>query len=752
MSKLIKRLFVILPIFSFVCCSYKKTDENNTEQTPSTDQLITSESYDKVKAKQSILVVMANDTLKLLIKPLENSVENITLTFTSKNLYTGSYDKGYLKYGKEKRRNTLFNNYRTTQWFPVLAEQGQSLVLSGTAHNRSTWQFKTVDGTILTEVGTAQKYKIASDVVHDKTVSKVDIPENAAYARVYYACLNDDDANLLDNRMQIEYGKAPTNYEPYETNQIKLPNLEINSYLSYEKGIWTLVTNKGEETLNLEALDIQVGTIITLDSSNTCDFKLTYAESSKDIMHTGVYGVRWNMNDSNPVCERIGDAENFHFNCVNGDSYITPYQNDFDTIYPWSDIKVCAVNIDKKGKRNITYPDATNFHLDGSVGNIMVEIPMFFCKREIIDDYEYLWISATEQDGFSLDPSFVTADGTLDHIYIGAYLSRLSNKKLESVSDSFPLIEKSMNQLQKLVKNSNGFTECDLLTILTVQRLYIVETAILDSQSLFTGDVYLPYLLKDKNTAYYAIKSEKAANHIFVNNTNMTRRFGVGDAISILNSWKEFKNIPNKYQREILAINDLGNETFEIVFTGDPVNIVERKTGITCIPSKNGETDYLPYITGSIAGKSGHTSFKYRGIENLWGSVSILLDHAYVKNSELFINYPTGTTTKLGYSLPVQNVQLSPTQFGTPTNMIVKRMGYDIENPLIMFPSEIGNGALTSGYYCDAWYNLGKKDVTYILTYGGAWDNKGYAGIFNFRASFSENEAIPFNGSRIMLR
>lgn len=48
-----------------------------------------------------------------------------------------------------------------------------------------------------------------------------------------------------------------------------------------------------------------------------------------------------------------------------------------------------------------------------------------------------------------------------------------------------------------------------------------------------------------------------------------------------------------------------------------------------------------------------------------------------------------------------------------------------------MFPSEIRNGAITSSYHCDAWYNLGKEDVTYVLTYGGAWDNKGYAGIFN---------------------
>ena len=261
----------------------------------------------------------------------------------------------------------------------------------------------------------------------------------------------------------------------------------------------------------------------------------------------------------------------------------------------------------------------------------------------------------------------------------------------------------------------------------------------------------VPYLLRDKSTSYYAIRSEMKPI-IFVVNSVMTRRFRVGDAVSILNSWKEYKNKPGKYQREILEINPVDDKTFEIVFSGEPVDIIERETGITCIPCKNGETDHIPYMTGCIAGHSGHASFKYRGIENLWGNVSILLDKAYVKNSTLYIEYPNGKTKKINYPLPEQKVQLSLKQFGDPHNMIVKRMGYDKKNSLIMFPCEIGNGATTSSYYCDSWYNLAEKDVTYILTYGGAWDNKGYAGIFNFRATFTERKTIPYNGARIILR
>jgi hypothetical protein len=588
------------------------------------------------------------------------------------------------------------------------------------------------------------------DVLQDKTFSKTDIPENAVSARVYYACYKEGEGASLDNRMQIEYGKIPTNYQRAQQKTLTLPSVKKGDIICLEDDKWNVTNNINTEELDLEAPDLQVGDTLSISAGTACEVQVTW-EKDTNIRSNAIYGVRWNINDSNPVCERVGDAAGLHFNAVEGESLLTPYSNDFDYIYPWSDIKVCAVKVLPDGSRSIAYSGTKGFSLDGSAGNIMVEIPKFYCKREIIDDYEYWWISPTKQEGFSVDPSFVTSEGEIDAIYIGAYLSSIVDNRLVSVSQTFPLIKKSFGKLQKLIKNSDGFAECDLLTILTVARLYLIETAVLDAQSVFTGNVNMPYLLKDKSTSYYAVKSEKEANRIFVSKTKMTGKFRVGDAVSVLGSWSTYDNT-EEYQREIIEINDAWNDTLEIKFTGKPVDIIERETGITCIPALNGETDLLPGVTGAVSSDSGLSSFKYRGIENLWGNVSIFLDRAYVKNSELYIKYPDNKTVKINYTLPIQNVQLSAKQFGNPNNMIVKKMGYDKNNPLIFFPSEIGNGALTSSYYCDSWYNLAEKDVTYILTYGGAWDNKGYAGVFNFRATFTKTDAIPFNGSRIMLR
>jgi hypothetical protein len=48
----------------------------------------------------------------------------------------------------------------------------------------------------------------------------------------------------------------------------------------------------------------------------------------------------------------------------------------------------------------IIYSDEEEFHTECSKGNIFVEIPKFYCKREQIDGYEYLLISGTEQEGY----------------------------------------------------------------------------------------------------------------------------------------------------------------------------------------------------------------------------------------------------------------------------------------------------------------------------------------------------------------
>jgi hypothetical protein len=577
---------------------------------------------------RQILITRINKSFKLIITPGEERIRQLNLYHIKKNLFNGEYEKGYIKGTDINLHGTSSNKYRTTGWFPVNASQGRSLVLSGTAHNRSAWQFMRADRTILAAGEAKRKYNIVKDVLQDKTVSKVDIPSDAVYARVFYASY--DDGAELDDRLQIEYGKLPTYYQPYHSEGFELPDLGKDESIEYRNGVWTLVSKKGKRVLDMQELTLEVGDTIILDS-NTCEINI-YVTNETDITnmsikgitnrtnepneinktnktnesneanepneinksnepneinktHMGIYGVRWDMNSRYPVCERIQDAKGFTFNCIYGSNYMTPYENSFDSVYPWSDIRLCNIRFSKKGKMRIIYSDEEEFHTECSKGNIFVEIPKFYCKREQIDGYEYLLISGTEQEGFIIDPSFETANGIIDHIYIGAYLSSFRKKKLRSVSNSFPLIRKSLQSIRNLALNSYGIAEVDLLAILTVQKLYIVETAILDSQSIFTGLVHLPYLLKDRQTPLYSLTNESSTNRIRVKESVTTRRFCVGDAVSILQNWKEYRNKPLICQREITDIKSDG-KTLEITFSGEPVDIIKRQSGITCIPYK----------------------------------------------------------------------------------------------------------------------------------------------------------------------
>lgn len=108
---------------------------------------------------------------------------------------------------------------------------------------------------------------------------------------------------------------------------------------------------------------------------------MIYADYARRKMHNVVrkrvkeYGVRWNGTAST-LCDRLGNAVGLVANAHHGTAdYV---QNDFDSIYPWSDIKTC--NIDADGNV-LAYLEEPSFARDGTNGDVMVEIPKFYYKR-----------------------------------------------------------------------------------------------------------------------------------------------------------------------------------------------------------------------------------------------------------------------------------------------------------------------------------------------------------------------------------
>ena len=129
-------------------------------------------------------------------------------------------------------------------------------------------------------------------------------------------------------------------------------------------------------------------------------------KQSKDGML--VYGVKRNTSATSTAWERVGDSIGLEANAVLPASSTTVTDadvvNDFDNIYPWSEIKSYNYNANTR-KVTAWYGDA-NFKFDGSNGEVLTYIPGFYYKREVVDGVEYQYISKYEQEGYSYSEPF----------------------------------------------------------------------------------------------------------------------------------------------------------------------------------------------------------------------------------------------------------------------------------------------------------------------------------------------------------
>ena len=129
-------------------------------------------------------------------------------------------------------------------------------------------------------------------------------------------------------------------------------------------------------------------------------------KQSKDGML--VYGIKRNTSATSTAWERVGDSIGLEANAVLPASSTTVADtgvvNDFDNIYPWSEIRSYNYNANTR-KVTAWYGDA-NFKFDGSNGEVLTYIPGFYYKREVVDGVEYQYISKYEQEGYSYSEPF----------------------------------------------------------------------------------------------------------------------------------------------------------------------------------------------------------------------------------------------------------------------------------------------------------------------------------------------------------
>nr|DAJ64958.1 MAG TPA: tail collar fiber protein [Caudoviricetes sp.] len=435
-----------------------------------------------------------------------------------------------------------------------------------------------------------------------------------------------------------------------------------------------------------------------------------------------LYGIKRKVNDNtSSAWERIEDSVGLVAKATKNGEEV---QNDFDNRYPWSEIISYNYNVEEK-KINAYYGDPT-FKFDGSNGEVLTRIPEFYWKREIIDGYEYIYISDYAIAGFNKSEEFS----------VGRYDACIDEDgKLHSYSGYSPSTNKNITQHRDAAKLlSDEFCMIDYRYFM-LQLLYLVEYANYNSQSqLGNGIVSMRYTASDK-----AIIAGETTNTIVIATNDY---FKVGQQIAIGTTVDGVSICKDRTITEIAEYSKDTTEGTAITFDGEPVNIAIGNIIHACA-QKEGGCDSLGMKSGCLVNDSQHAVI-YRGIENIFGNVFNWIDglniqeyQAYIcRNPEEYISDKfEAPYNKLGYVNCNER------------DMYIKKLGFDEKNPDIALPIEIGGGAGSSSGMCDFYTSSEGNRVALV---GGGFNSGAGAGLWCWICSGSSTTSTLYCGARLL--
>ena len=462
---------------------------------------------------------------------------------------------------------------------------------------------------------------------------------------------------------------------------------------------------------------------------------------------------------------RTDDAIGKTNDYVVGSSFQNGGINDFDSFYPWSEIKPCNIYTDANGDEQIVYADQTGFTRNGSNGDVYVEIPKFYSLRyEDNNGNQYIKISSCPRNKFLLEPCFYDSvtGREIDKIYVAAY-HFTGDSTLHSVSGEIPITDKPLSYFK------DRGEIYDFVTLQAIQKLFSVEFATIDSSLIFGGYSNLPW-----NNAIYPTENVSSTNTGEFIGDSRIRNLKVGSIVSISQTFGLIEN------REITAITPpvvQGSRWKRtITFTGSPINLIppdsslpaSQRQKLYCSAQKTGSTDTLIYHTGRTDDTEYSNDslianqFRYRWMEGLWGTIGELIDGVVVKNLRLYwdnikSNYGNPSVChKINFKLPLQNTYSTS---DNPLPPYVKKMGIDFRYPQIAVPQILTED---TNYYGDGFFsvdNVGPDGQTYdentifIGCSSMAWDGKYGNGLYCLRFwSPSTTGGSWLYGSRLIKR
>jgi hypothetical protein len=205
--------------------------------------------------------------------------------------------------------------------------------------------------------------------------------------------------------------------------------------------------------------------------------------------------------------------------------------------------------------------------LDGSVGQVMVEIPKFYVKKTKVSNLNTWWVADAPLPGFSVHPAFIKNGVEVSYRYCGAYDAcyldatdglyksglnlddltaslDLAADKLGSVSGIFPIVGATRAECRSLAANrGTGWRQLDFYLVSAIQLLYLVEYGTFNSQlTLGAGNTATTYaassVTQGDNGGSEAGKSNSLGNR----STNITTGASSGSRATAFMSYRGIEN------------------------------------------------------------------------------------------------------------------------------------------------------------------------------------------------------------------
>ena len=471
-----------------------------------------------------------------------------------------------------------------------------------------------------------------------------------------------------------------------------------------------LIEKAGQNVEEIELLKDQTRQYAQM-ASGSAEQAEAYAEQAKEYAENNkkVYGIKRLLTTASCEWTRTDDAVGLVAKAtLDGSSA----DNDFDKIYPWSDI--ISVNMENDGTINAKYGDV-NFAWDGSNGEVMTYFPPFYWDRYQDGEYEYIKVSKDQFTNGKYQEGF----------YLGRYDT---SSGAHSHSGTFPQVNTTITNFRSQAQaKGSGWGQLDYHYMLVV-LLYLVEYANYNSQLILGNGVSsIRYVTTDT-----AVVAENNVNRIIITTDNTA--YEVGTAISIGTSQGSF----DVAEYRTITSKETVSQGTAIYFDGNPVNIAVGNVLWGC-GQISGQLDSLGMKSGSL-NNNGRHSMIYRGVENLFGNVWQFVDGVNIKDNLVYICYDQPK-----YKVDTFNNGYEPLSYtNASTNGWAKTVGYDSENPLVGFATGVGGSATT--YLADYYYqNSGNR----IALVGGAFAYGASDGVSYWNFYYTSGNSARSLGSRL---